>query len=366
MKRFLRKVRLGGRDYEIDSEDVRRLGSRLQPKPLDKYWVKIGEQKFPPKQLVAELLEIPVASFTTMDAQRVLAAIGFEIRSDDGNHPYVKTESEVLVEEYMSLHGLSDFDFEPQLLGTTRRPDFLVRTSEGTILLEVKEFTSTAKDFASSFGYYDPYGPIREKIEAGRKKFKDLDKYCCCLVLHNQEKPHVSLGSLFIMGAMLGDLGFSFPVNTAGQGDINRIEQVTLAGGKTHRHDPAGQPVDTQNMSLSAVIVVERYPIGQKRFLLAVHEKEREIGRDLTVEEFFQMTEESAGTERDLGLNRVRVRVHENPYARIPLSRSLFNGSFDERYGDIAGNGRYGRVYAGRGVSDFESQSNDAKLLSRL
>ena len=37
------------------------------------------------------------------------------------------------------------------------------------------------------------------------------------------------------------------------------------------------------------------------------------------VEEYLQAVEQAAGTERDLSLNRVRVRVHENPHAKVPL-----------------------------------------------
>lgn len=75
--------------------------------------------------------------------------------------------------------------------------------------------------------------------------------------------------------------------------------------------------------------------------------------------------EQSAGTERDLSLNRVRVRVHENPHAKVPLDRRLFRGPFDERYGVVEGASRWGPVYVGSGISEFEKLSDVAKLLSR-
>ena len=34
------------------------------------------------------------------------------------------------------------------------------------------------------------------------------------------------------------------------------------------------------------------------------------------------------------------------------LDRRLFRGPFDERYGEIEGTGRWGRVYVGRGVAE--------------
>ena len=112
--------------------------------------------------------------------------------------------------------------------------------------------------------------------------------------------------------------------------------------------------------------MVERYGIGEKRFRLFVHEREQELGRELGVEEYLELAEQSAGTERDLSLNRIRVRVHENPYAKVPLDRRLFRGPFDERYGEIEDTGRCGRIYVGRGVAEFEEKSATAKLISKM
>ncbi|HEV2399364.1 MAG TPA: hypothetical protein VGS27_20625 [Candidatus Sulfotelmatobacter sp.] len=89
------------------------------------------------------------------------------------------------------------------------------------------------------------------------------------------------------------------------------------------------------------------------------------MGRELDVEEYSRAVENSAATERDLSLNRVRVRVHENPYAKIPLDRRLFSGPFDERYGEVEGPNRWGQIYTGQGVTEFEARSAAAKLLSR-
>lgn len=81
--------------------------------------------------------------------------------------------------------------------------------------------------------------------------------------------------------------------------------------------------------------------------------------------EYLELAEQSAGTKRDLSLKRIRVRTHENPYAKVPLDRRLFLGPFDERYGEIEDTGRWGRVYVGRGVAEFEEKSDAASLLSR-
>ncbi len=362
----LRKtVRLNGKDYDIDSEEIRELSAHLEPKAIDKYWVRINGRRLPPKQIVSELLDVPLVMFTTMDASRILGAVGFKVFSEGENADPVRTESEVLLEEYLRAHGLADFEFQPTVQGTLKKPDYLLRADGTEVYLEVKEFAATPEDFRLGSGSYDPYGPVREKIGAGRKKFKDMEGHCCCLVLHNHEKPLVSLGWQIVMGAMLGDIGFSFPVNTsAGQGDISKAERVHLGGGKMHKH--AGDtPIAPENRTISAVIVVERYRIGEKRFRLFVHEREQELRRELGVEEYLELAEQSAGTERDLSLNRIRLRVHENPYARVPLDRRLFKGPFDERCGEVEDTGRWGRVYVGRGVAEFEEKSAAAKLLSK-
>ena len=60
------------------------------------------------------------------------------------------------------------------------------------------------------------------------------------------------------------------------------------------------------------------------------------------------------GTERDLSLNRFRLRVHENPHASLPLDRRLFLGPFDELYKK----GCQEKSSASTGARDFFSTSS--------
>jgi len=71
--RSRKTVRLNGVKHEIDSEKITRLAARLEPKGIDEYWVKIRGRKLPPKQVVSELLNVPLVDFTKMDATRILA-----------------------------------------------------------------------------------------------------------------------------------------------------------------------------------------------------------------------------------------------------------------------------------------------------
>lgn len=144
-----------------------------------------------------------------------------------------KTISEKLWEAYLRGSNFSDFRFEPQHEGTLKRPDYILNVRGRKILFEIKQFDATDADLNLRIGAFDPYGGIRGKIEAGRKKFKDLDQYCCCLVLYDNGKPLIDLDSQFIYAAMFGNLGIEIPVNTeTGIGDMSRSRRVMRGGGK--------------------------------------------------------------------------------------------------------------------------------------
>jgi len=345
--RSRKTVRLNGVNHEIDSEKITRLAARLEPKGIDKYWVKIQGRKLPPKQVVSELLNVPLVDFTTMDATRILGAVGFQVQSADDKPEPIRIQSEALLQEYLRSHGLTDVEVEPVIESSSNRPDYRLRADGFEVLFDVEELSMKPADGRTRGGSYSPYGPIREKISAARRKFRDMEGHCCCLVLENQEKPRIGVNWQIIMGAMVSDLGFPSAV---GQRQGEAFRNLTAS---------------PENTIISAIIVVERYPIGEKRFRLYVYEREQELGRELGVDEYLQALEQSAGTERDLSLNRTRVRVHENPYAKVSLDRRLFRGPFDERYGLVEGPNRWGKVYAGQGVAEFEEQSTASKLLSR-
>ena len=357
--RLRKTVRLNGVNHEINSEKIIRLASRLEPKGIDKYWVKIQGRRLPPKQIVSELLNVPLVDFTSMDATRILGAVGIEVHSAKEKPGPVRTPTDELLQEYLRSHGLTDVEVEPVLEYSSNQPDYRLRADGAEVLLDVEDFTSKLEDGRVRGGTYNPYGPIREKLSAARRKFKDMEGHCCCLVLENQERPRVGLNWQIVMGAMLSDLGFPTLALTARPANPSRTQ------GRTQGEEATVKHLVPENAFISAVIVVERYAIGEKRFRLSVHDREQELGRDLGVEEYLQAVEQAAGTERDLSLNRVRVRVHDNPHTKVPLDRRLFRGPFDERYGVVEGPNQCGQVYIGGGVSEFEKLSDAARLLSR-
>lgn len=210
--------------------------------------------------------------------------------SDSDRGPQ-KNESELLFEEHLRTSGLQDFVFEMEMPGTSR-------------------------------------------------------------VLYNVDKPLIHLEWRFIYGAMLGNLGFSVPIDAPGlpaPGD-KEVRSVFTSGGKMHR-ERGGVPVAPQNQTISAILVLQQVPIGERRFAVWTQGIEARRGAKLEFDEILKEAEAASGTDRDVSLRELRVVVHENPYARIPLPTELFRGPYDERYGER--DGRIQRLFQGDEIARF-------------
>ena len=254
--------------------------------------------------------------------------------------PALKNKSEMLFEAYLRSQGYVDFAFEPEISGTSKRPDYRLSSNGHEILLEVKEFRAEADDFRPGFRGFDPYPPLREKINAARDKFKGLKRYCCCLVLYNRDKPLVLLDWRHVYGAMLGNLGFSVPIHVPGRPvpEDDEINNIFMSGGKMHK-ESRGVPLAPQNRTISAILVLGRVPVGERLFHAELRDREARQERKFTLVERLRELETSQYTARDTRRRPLRVVVHENPYGRMLLPAELFRGPYDERYG-----GRDGRV----------------------
>lgn len=351
---------LRGKRYSLGFADVEEKLKRVEPRPVTKYQVLVGGRFYPPKQALAAAIDKSLADFTTFDACRVLSKLGFNVsrvKSEKINSP---TISEQLFESYLNAYGLTDYEVEPAQEGTSKRPDFEVRVKGTQILFEVKQFDPTAADSNLAGGFYDPYGPIREKIEAARKKFRDLGSSCCCLVLYNNNRPLVDLDWQFVYAAMLGNLAFQMPVDTqTGAADATKARQVLAGDGKMIRY-LGKEPSVPQNTTIGAILVLCQYKVGAKRFEIAVRRKERSLGRTLELPEFCREIDAARGTALDMSLTQLRLVVHENPFARVKLPRDLFNGPYDERYGDVGG--RIGRIYCGSQLAQLEKEASDTAV----
>jgi hypothetical protein len=245
----------------------------------------------------------------------------------------------MLLEGYLRCHGYRDFDFEPEIVGSSRRPDYRLRWSGHEVLLEVKEFHAEPGEIRAGGGYFDPYPPLREKIDQGREKFRKLKGHCCALVLYNVNKPLVFLDWQHLYAAMLGKIAWRVPIQMPGRPAPldDDITTVFTSGGKMHR-ERHGVPYAPQNQTISAVIVLSRVPAGERLFHQSLDELKAQLGNAFDLYTHLPLELEACRwTTRDPRRRPLRVVVHENPYARIPFPRELFCGPWDERYGSLEG-----------------------------
>jgi hypothetical protein len=268
------------------------------------------------------------------------------------------TESENLFEEYLTAHGFGKWDHEVPVEGKKKTPDYLLEHGGLKYIFEVKEFDSQPPVMGLST--FDPYRPIREKVNKATRQFKDYKEFPCSLVLANPQDAFVRLGDWWaISGTMLGDVGFRIPVNTVtGTVAADRIEPAYLGGGKMIDHKRR-QP---QNTTVSAVIVLGTYPLRRNLIRIKVKEREAVLGRRLSLEEHMAIDE---ATIESSDMRKVRVVVYENPYARIPLNQEMFRGPFDERFGIEPGGDCIVRTFVGTesfGFNDIRQTGGENKF----
>jgi len=226
----------------------------------------------------------------------------------------IRNESELLFEEYLTAHGYTNWTHEVPVEGKRRNPDYQLEHDGSSLIFEVKEFEAQMPTMG--VGTYDPYGPIREKINQATRQFKEYKEFSCSVVLANPQAAFVHLGDPWaIIGAMLGNLGFQFQLGVRPDKD-HPLEQIFTRGGKMV-NDKRRKP---QNTTISSVIVLGSYPLRQNRIRLAIKGRQQELGRETTINEdlaFYEAIPDS------LELRRVRVVVYENPFARIPFQQDL-------------------------------------------
>ena len=74
------KFVIGGEEYEIDRNRVERTMKKVQPESIQKHWVELLGTVYPPKQVFAEVTGRSRISFTSQEALRVFAKLGFVCR----------------------------------------------------------------------------------------------------------------------------------------------------------------------------------------------------------------------------------------------------------------------------------------------
>ncbi|MCK4318660.1 hypothetical protein KAW53_07855 [Candidatus Bathyarchaeota archaeon] len=67
---------LRGVGYNLSLESVISTMNGVKPDKITKYYVVIGGEHYPPKQVLSQALGIPKISFTTKDAYDILTRLG--------------------------------------------------------------------------------------------------------------------------------------------------------------------------------------------------------------------------------------------------------------------------------------------------
>lgn len=261
--------------------------------------------------------------------------------------------SELLFEDYLRESGLPKPEHEPLVAGTMARIDYRLVVNGQVLWFEVKQFAEANLPEA---GMFDPYISIRNKIAKAAAQFRDYDHECCSIVLYNDTSNLVHIYTPeIVLGAMLGNIAISVPVNIQTGEHTGPTTTNFREGGKLihpHLRTP-------QNTTVSALIALQKLPIGQREFRIQVAQTEANDNRPLPWQEFHELYQRDADRNNRTAL---RTIVYENPYAATPLPTDIFTGPYDERWGPVPGQPYIARRYAGTALQQLEDAEHQFEL----
>jgi len=263
-----------------------------------------------------------------------------------------RTVSERAFEEYLTKRGFP-IRYEELPAGTTKPVDYTIEFARQTIRLDVKEWEPKGPQRGS--GCFDPYEPIREKIEEGRAKFKQYkgrDEPCVLVVCHYGSQL-IMLDAMAIFGAMRGDFGIAIPFNVqTGAGDISTAKSTFLSGGKMIHHTPKGD-VRFQNTTISAIAVLSAIDVRARRAGIELSKMQAAAGRSFGLEESFNTLRELYARDQRVHIEH-RLVVYDNVDAAVSLPPEFPTGPFDERFGKSGD--RLRRIYVGVDLAAIERE----------
>jgi hypothetical protein len=262
-----------------------------------------------------------------------------------------KNESEKLFEQYLDSNGFSGkWNYEPQIQGKSKKPDYLLGYNGQKCLFEVKELREKLNEPKAYPAFIDPYTSVRKEIGEANKKFKEYknDDYICSLVVFNIDDRQARLDPLHVLCAMVGNLGIEMNFDpTIGKADMETAKNVFGSGGKMIDYKNK-QP---QNTTISAIVVFEEFR-DDSDIQMTIKEKIKKQNKLLTPEERFAIAHEVIIEEHHNSQSVLKVRVIENPHAKIAFPVNLFNGPFDEHW--CLANGIVSRIFVGSKLSELE------------
>jgi hypothetical protein len=249
-----------------------------------------------------------------------------------------RTDGELQFERYLDLMGYR-YEFEKEYSGRAKRPDYTIH-SDQVILADVKDFDALVPHLG--FQQVDVHFRVREKIQAGYKKFKEYKDFTCCVVLQNNGNVHVSSQDPnIVLGCMYGTLAFNVPVLVGHDGIPNSTRPAPTLG-----FTGDAQMTAAKNTTISALLSLREVSVGVRRV-----RRLRQENRGMRFDDALAVADERF-ENFDYHETRLGVIVWENCHARLPLPRGLFVGAFDERYG--LKDGYIQRIFCGTSLAELE------------
>jgi len=129
-----------------------------------------------------------------------------------------QNRGEALFKQYLAAWGYSDVEYEPEWLNPPKKPDFLIKTAWGEVVVEVEAFETWGLLTGLRDGMFamqtltKTLRPIRRAISHGAEQMKGIEDRPLVVVLANPDN-RVPLSSQFVMAAMYGDPEFVFPAD---------------------------------------------------------------------------------------------------------------------------------------------------------
>lgn len=262
----------------------------------------------------------------------------------------MKNESEEFFEKYLDLNGFQGkWKYEQLIPEKSKKPDYMIVFDKQDCFFEVKELHKKSNE-PTGASYINPYESLRAKIHDVRKQFKEYKEFSCSLVVYNINDRQARLRPMFVFGSMLGNLGITMDFDSnKGIAIPETSRNSFLDGGKMIYY----KGKKAQNTTISAVIVLEQFLDNVER-TKALAERELEKGKPITGPELVDTVMELQQIFPPTDV--LRVKVVENPYARIPLPNNIFEGKFDERWKwNKEQNGKIERVFVGEKIKELES-----------
>jgi hypothetical protein len=227
----------------------------------------------------------------------------------------LKTESELTFERYLDAQNIG---WTRVPTSTQKQPDYRIDHNSGTCLFEVKEFDDPA---VAPSGGFSPCPPIKAKIRAAAKQFKQHRSDCCTLVLwssnfHRSVQPQVVLSAAF--------------------GEYVR-QTISPLGAEPNRYHYSGRAElrPDCNTTFSAIAILAPYELNHL-WLEAWRklDSRRQHGEEITTFDHFNLLQDLSpeGHASYSYRGTIRIVVIENPYARIAFPLDLFAGPFDQRW----------------------------------